>query len=594
MSRPNSSSHVDLEHSLQSTLDERFGKDVLILCPEHRIVLTTASFEKRHKTCRKIRAGSVLYSDLEIQARLERIVYELYGDSRRIHECGQILHVTSWDRHKITCKSKSKEAKKDEDIRTQEKRKKRETYSDSDSHSNSPSSKKPRLQHSNAVRVQDIANEVSEFISELNKNLNLWKAFLQIIENILASYGMNFKCDDEVFMEDVALIALHFCKGDASFSEEELSNHFPNFRKILKCILQQGHVELLKLKSHGGSATDFLCHAKILFLLEVPESENSILLPDPHDPFFEAESATWIGILDDLFMRLADPLSRYIETTLTEFGISLEVAAKRALGTASNSKVLGIFLKKGSKRSEMDAFLCLSIMIHEFRRICVKFKNNLSYLGKKRDEQIAYVDNLKYVRNKIAHSKNPSLNAFESPRNLSKEGILLSALIVHELAEEIQDSSFLAFIKLQLPKFYPHDLTTIKVQKSIVDMSDEEKQSLLICIEHSQKLGNKLVAIRNSSLKLIFIVPNEHSYAELANAFLDLKPSFPQITIKSWSYATRKTSQNHLPFILNLENLQNYSKQSSIQSDPIRNSKSESTKQDTRDGKENKNPRYLV
>ena len=41
----------------------------------------------------------------------------------------------------------------------------------------------------------------------------------------------------------------------------------------------------------------------------------------------------------------------------TEFGISLEVAAKRALGTASNSKVLGIFLEKGSKRSEMDAFL---------------------------------------------------------------------------------------------------------------------------------------------------------------------------------------------------------------------------------------------
>jgi hypothetical protein len=43
------------------------------------------------------------------------------------------------------------------------------------------------------------------------------------------------------------------------------------------------------LKSHGGSATDF--YAKILYLLhiEVPESENLLLLPDLHDPFFEAD-----------------------------------------------------------------------------------------------------------------------------------------------------------------------------------------------------------------------------------------------------------------------------------------------------------------
>jgi hypothetical protein len=96
-------------------------------------------------------------------------------------------------------------------------------------------------------------------------------------------------------------------------------------------------------------------------------------------------------------------------------------------------------------------------------------------------------------------------------------------LIIHEIAEEIQDQSFLSFVKLQLPKFYPHDLTTIKIKKGIVDMSDEKKQSLLICIEHSQKIGNKLIAIRNSSLRLIFFVPNEDACMSLRNAFMHLE-----------------------------------------------------------------------
>jgi hypothetical protein len=82
--------------------------------------------------------------------------------------------------------------------------------------------------------------------------------------------------------------------------------------------------------------------------------------------------------------------------------ISLEKAAKRFLGTAHHSKVLKAFLEKEVRRE--DAFLYVSITIHEFRRISIKFKNSLLYLGKRRKEQKTYVENLKYLRNKIAHS----------------------------------------------------------------------------------------------------------------------------------------------------------------------------------------------
>jgi hypothetical protein len=123
---------------------------------------------------------------------------------------------------------------------------------------------------------------------------------------------MDFECDGEAFIGNIALMAMHFCKPDACYSEKDLAKYSPIFPEIMKCLLQQGHIELLKLQSFGGSGTDFMRRVTDLFLLDVPED---ILLPHHVEPFFEAESATWIGILDDLFMWLADPLSRFINYT---------------------------------------------------------------------------------------------------------------------------------------------------------------------------------------------------------------------------------------------------------------------------------------
>jgi hypothetical protein len=116
-------------------------------------------------------------------------------------------------------------------------------------------------------------------------------------------------------------------------------------------------------------------------------------------------------------------------------------------------------------------------MIHEslqnLRSVCFN-------LVKRREEQKRHTwKNLKYARNKIAHSNNRSLSVFfdthsrtQRPafgripdfydgfcRKLCKENILLSTLIVHEITEEIQDQ--ISFHRLQLPTLYPRYLTTL-------------------------------------------------------------------------------------------------------------------------------------
>jgi hypothetical protein len=205
---------------------------------------------------------------MEIQARLHQLVLDSYGTSRKIHiACGQILHISSCDRHLISCRKESSTPEsKIEDTRIPSGKRKRTRSSDSEPdslHTYTLSSKKPKLNKTSSTTVYDeIENDLSFFISELHKNFNAWKEFLKIAQTILASYGMDFGCEDEGFIRNIALIALHFCKTDASYSEADLASDSPSFPKILKCILQQGHVELILkpvVQEHISCAIPRLC-----------------------------------------------------------------------------------------------------------------------------------------------------------------------------------------------------------------------------------------------------------------------------------------------------------------------------------------------
>jgi hypothetical protein len=114
-------------------------------------------------------------------------------------------------------------------------------------------------------------------------------------------------------------------------------------------------------------------------------------------------------------MQLADPLSRYLETVLAEFGISLEEAAKRSLETAHHSKVLKAFLEKGARREDMDAFLCLSIMIHEFRRNLCSVQEQSA--GCYRLQSMVLNHDLFYLKTIVRHA---TMNSFGSDRTKEK------------------------------------------------------------------------------------------------------------------------------------------------------------------------------
>ena len=58
--------------------------------------------------------NNILFDELEMTQRLEKIIHLLYNSSKRIHHmCGSILHVSSYGRHESSCRQNLKKRKFD-------------------------------------------------------------------------------------------------------------------------------------------------------------------------------------------------------------------------------------------------------------------------------------------------------------------------------------------------------------------------------------------------------------------------------------------------------------------------------------------------